>query len=255
MDYIQHKLYRAIEKTKKRQAGKDSTIVGYYNVLIQYQLYLMFACIWDKREPELSRVKRMEYLSTMKKATLGTILNVILELDSLGTPILGIDKSFFTLVMEFIKPRNKETAHGILIPGLQEDSFQELAKKYEDIHKAIGKLNIPILKEDCKIYYMPENGSYQVTVFDNDDYDYQDLNEYIVKALDLQPGELHYIFGDVCYKISPFLILREIPNKEDPYEIYCYQEYNLKNSKFEYKRYSELSDTISYSEIKKDYFL
>ena len=74
MDYIQKKLYKAIEKTRKRQTGKYSTIVGYYNVLMQYQLYLMFACVWDKREPDLSRNERMEYLSIMKRATLGTIL-------------------------------------------------------------------------------------------------------------------------------------------------------------------------------------
>ena len=64
MDYIQSKLLKAIEKTKKRQSGRYSTIVGYYNVLIQYQLYLMFACVWDKREPELSRSKKIEYLKS-----------------------------------------------------------------------------------------------------------------------------------------------------------------------------------------------
>lgn len=255
MDYIQHRLYKAIEKTRKRQAGKESTIVGYYNVLIQYQLYLMFACVWDKREPELARTKRMEYLSAMKRATLGTILNVIMELDSLGPPILGVDRKFYARVMEFIKPRNAETAHGILIPGVQEDGYQELAVKYEAIHNAIRAMDIPILKEDCRLYYMPGDGSYQVVVFDNEDYDYQDLNEQLVKALDLQPGELHYYFGNVCYKISPFLILRENPNREEPYEIYCYQEYNLKNGKFEYKRYSELDQNISYAKICKDYFL
>lgn len=255
MDYIQHKLYKLIEKTKKRQEGKYSTIVGYYNVLIQYQLYLMFACVWDKREEDLSLPERLEYLSTMKRATLGTILNVIVELDSHGKPILGVDKKFRDQVMEFIKPRNTETAHGILIPGVQEDSYKELAEKYENIHKSIKAMNIPILSEDCKIYYMPENGSYQVTVFGNDDYDYQNLNKQIVKALDLQPGELHYYCNEVCYRISPFLILREIKNSEDPYEIYCYQVYNLKNGKFEYKRYSELKDNSSYSKICKDYFL
>lgn len=255
MDYIQHKLYRLIEKTKKRRNGKYSTIVGYYNVLIQYQLYLMFACLWNKREEELSQVERTEYLSKMKRATLGTILNVVIELDACGEPILGVNKQFRDLVMEFIKPRNTETAHGILIPGVQEDSYKELAEKYEYIHKAIRTLNIPILSEECKLYYMLENGSYQVAVFDNDDYDYQDFNEQIIRALDLQAGELYYYFCGICYRISPFLILREIANSEDPYEIYCYQTYNLKNGKFEYKRYSELKDNSSYSKICKDYFL
>ena len=234
MDYIQRKLYRVIEKTKKRQAGKYSTIVGYYNVLIQYQLYLMFACIWDKRVPELSRTERMKYLSIMKRATLGTILDVIIELDSIGTPILSVSKQFQIQISEFIKLRN-ETAHGTLVPGIQEDSYKKLADKYENIHRNIMALNIPILTENCKIYYRPSNGSYQVTVFDNEDYDYQDLNAQLVEMMDLQSDELHYFFGGKCYKISPFLILREIPNREEPYEIYCYQEYNLKNSKFEYK--------------------
>lgn len=255
MDYIQHRLFKAIEKTKKRQDGKDSTIVGYYNVLIQYQLYLMFACVWEKREPELPRAKRMEYLSAMKRATLGTILNVIVELDLLGKPILGVDNRFKEQIMDFIRPRNTETAHGTLIPGIQEDRYKELTEKYENISKSIKTMDIPILTEDCKIYYMSSNESYQVTVFDNEDYDYQDLNEQLVKALDLQPGELYYYFDNVCYKISPFLILRELKNGENPYEIYCYQEYNLRNGKFEYKRYSELSDNSTYSKICKDYFL
>lgn len=255
MDYIQKKLYRAIDKTKKRKSGKGSTIVGYYNVLIQYQLYLMFACIWDKREPELSRNERMDYLSAMKRATLGVILDIIVELDAKGDKILGAGKEFQALVREFIRPRNVETAHGILIPGVQEESYQQLADKYESIHRKISKLNIPILSEECKIYYIPKGDGFQATVFDSEDYDYQDLNEQIVRALDLQPGELHYFFGGVCYKISPFLIVREIPNREDPYEIYCYQEYNLKNGKFEYKRYSELNDNVSHTEICKDYFL
>lgn len=255
MDYIQKKLYKAIEKTRKRQTGKYSTIVGYYNVLMQYQLYLMFACVWDKREPDLSRNERMEYLSIMKRATLGTILNTIVELDAKGESILGIGDDFQSLVLEFIRPRNIETAHGILIPGLQEESYEALADTYQSIHKKIGALGIPILTEECKIYYIPTGGGFQATVFDCDDFDYQDLNEQVVKALDLQQGELHYFFGGVCYKISPFLILREIANREDPYEIYCYQEYNLKNGKFEYKRYSELNENVSYSEVCKDYFL
>ena len=255
MDYIQHKLYRVIEKTKKRRDGKNSTIVGYYNVLTQYQLYLMFACVWDKRELELPRSKRMEYLEKMKRASLGTILNVIAELDSMGKPVLGVNKKFQELMSAFIKPRNSETAHGILIPGLQEESYQKLAEHYENIHRQIRSMGIPILSEDCRIYYMPSNENCQVTVFDNDDYDYQDFNEELVKALDIQPGELYYYFENNCYKLSPFLILKEITNREDPYEIYCYQRYNLKNGKFEYKRYSELSDNISYSKICKDYFL
>lgn len=255
MDYIQNKLYRAIKKTKKRQTGRDSTIVGYYNVLIQYQLYLMFACVWDRREPDLTRTERMQYLTVMKRATLGTILNIIIDLDSKGSPILGVGKDFQFLINEFIKARNTETAHGILIPGIQEGSYHELAVKYEEIHDSIRKLNIPILSEDCKIYYRPSSASYQVTVFDCDDYDYQDLNEQLVHMLDLQPNELHYFFGDVCYRIYPFLILREIENKEDPYEIYCYQEYNLKNGRFEYKCYSELDENVSFSLICKDYFL
>ena len=254
MDYIQYKLYNTIKKIKKKQSVRDSTIVGYYNVLVQYQLYLMFACIWDKRAPELSRAKRLEYLKTMKKATLGTILKVIMELDSMATPILDINEQFHEKIMEFIVPRNRETAHGILIPGVQEDSYQQLSEKYENIHRSIMSMNIPILTEDCKIYYRPTNGSFQVTVFDNVDYDYQDLNAATIEAMDLQSGELHYYFNEKCYKISPFLILREILNKEVPYEIYCYQEYNLKNSKFEYKRYNDISDNISYSQICKDYF-
>lgn len=255
MDYIQKKLYRAIEKTKKKKTGKYSTIVGYYNVLIQYQLYLMFACVWDKRESGLSTEERRNYFLTMKRATLGTILNVIVELDAKGDSILGVGKDFQSLVLGLIKLRNKETAHGILIPGLQEESYQNVAENCEKIHNKLMQLNIPMFLEECKIYYLPKENNYQATVFDCEDYDYQDLNEQVVKALDLQPGELHYIFGDVCYKISPFLILREMPNREDPYEIYCYQEYNPKNGKFEYKRYSELNSNISYSEICKDYFL
>lgn len=254
MDYIQHKLYNTIRKIKRKQGVQDSTIVGYYNVLIQYQLYLMFACIWDKRAPELSREKRINYLKTMKKATLGTILKIITELDSISTPILGVNEQFNDKIMEFIAPRNRETAHGILVPGVQEDNYQQLSEKYEQIHKSIMELNIPILSNDCKIYYRPQNGSFQVIVFDNLDYDYQNLNAETVEMMDLQSGELHYLCDEKCYKISPFLILREIQNKEDPYEIYCYQEYNLKNSKFEYKRYNDLSDNISYSKICKDYF-
>ena len=94
-----------------------------------------------------------------------------------------------------------------------------------------------------------------MTVFDCNDYDYKDLNEQLVHTFDLQPGELYYYFGDVFYRISPFLILREIENREDPYEIYCYHEYNLKNGRFEYKRYSELDENVSFSQICKDYFL
>ena len=176
-------------------------------------------------------------------------------MDSKGESILGVGKKFQSLVLEFIRPRNIETAHGILIPGLQEESYETLAETYQNIQQNIRALNIPILTEECKIYYIPKGGGVQATVFDCDDFDYQNLNEQVIKALDLQQGELHYFFGEVCYKISPFLILREIANREDPYEIYCYQEYNLKNGKFEYKRYSELDENISYSEICKDYFL
>ncbi|MBR1854099.1 MAG: hypothetical protein IJ794_13320 [Lachnospiraceae bacterium] len=255
MDYIQKKLCKDINRTKKRQSGRYSTIVGYYKVLMQYQLYLMFACIWDKREPELSGDERRNYLLTMKRASLGTILNIIVELDAKGERILGIGKEFQAQILEFIQPRNIEDAHGILIPGLQEESYKELAETYEKIHQNIISMNIPILSDECKIYYYPNENGFQATVFDCDDYDYQDLNEQVIKALDLQKGELYYYFGGVCYKISPFLILLETPNKEEQYEIYCYQRYDPRSGKFEYKRYSELAENVSCTKIWKDYFL
>ena len=255
MDYIQKKIYKLIEKTKKRISGNASTIVGYYNVLTQYQLYLMFACIWDKREPELSQNKRNECLKKMKKATLGTILKVIVDLDAQGESILGIGEEFNTLMSEYLCFRNNEVAHGILVPGIQEEEYRVIADEFERIHKKIAELKIPILSHDCEMYYLPKGDDYQATVFDCDDYDYKDLNENTVKILDLQPGELHYLIDGSCYKISPFVILLETPGREDPYEIYCYQKYDLRNCMFEYKKYSELGENISYSRICKDYFL
>lgn len=255
MDYIQHKLLKLIAKTKKKYGEKYSTIVGYYNVLIQYQLYVLFACIWDKREIELTQSKRMDYLFKMKRASLGTILDVIVDLDSMDENIIGVNNEFREKITEFINLRNTETAHGILIPGVQEDSYEKLAERYDNIYESIKKTDIPIITQDCKIYYMPNNSSYQVTVFDNEDYDYQYFNEQLVKTLDIQPEELYYFFNGVCYKISPFLILKELRNREEPYEIYCYQGYNLRNGKFNYKRYSDLNDNISFSKICKDYFM
>ena len=255
MDYIQYKLIKQINKAKRRIDINASTILGYYNVLLQYQLYLMFACIWDKREHTLSRNQRIDYLKTMKRASLGTILNVIYKLDTMETPILGVNKKYCDLIQELITPRNKELAHGILIPGVQENSYQELVEKHENVHESLKKMNLAFFSEDCKFFSMIQSNSSQVIVFDNEDYDYQDYNEELIKSLDIQAGELYYYFGKNCYKISPFLILRVTPSSIDSPDIYCYQDYNLKNGMFNYKRYSELHDNVSFQEIYKDYFL
>lgn len=255
MDYIQKKILKSIDKAKKRKEVKYETVVGYYNVLMQYRLYVIFACIWSKRECELSRVKRSEYLKAMRKASLGKVCDVILSLENSGNKILGIDNNFREVVGRFTALRNADEAHGILVPGIQKIEYKKIADENEKIEREWHRLNLPILNEECKLYYIYNARINQAMVYSLDDFDYEDISKDLIKTIDMQPYELYYNCGLEFYKISPFLYVKESEDGENPYEIYCYQSYNLKNGIFEYKRYSSIENNISYSQQFKDYLL
>lgn len=255
MDYIQRQLHNSINKMQRKEGAAASTIAGLYNVLFQYQLYLIFACLWDKLEPEMTMKEKANYLCDMQRASLGKILENIERLSRKDPTVMSLPKTFYSKMREFIAARNASTGHGVLIPGMQNSEYAKLAELYAQVDQTIGDLRIPILARDCIFYYLPTETSHQVVVFDDHDYDYQNLSLLWLRELGIRSRELHYRVeeGD-CYRISPFILCREERNGDTP-ALYCYQKYDLRTGVFTYNKYSDLVENATLQETFKDYLM
>ena len=82
MDYVQRGILEKIELIEASNInGKYTTLSGMYRVLIEYQMYLLFACEWSRTSHYLSREKKYLILNELKKPVIGKLLGAILSCD------------------------------------------------------------------------------------------------------------------------------------------------------------------------------
>ena len=246
MDYIRAGLLDTISLLKNiNSPDVYSTIAQYYRMLMEYHLMLMFSCQWALKEITISRESRSSIVHSMSKPVLGTTLSYIMQMNSEGKPIFDLDSAYESVMREFINVRNKCFGHGIVVPKVQEQSYQEICDKLEKQYKKIADFEKKFWGEDCE-FMMRRNAAEQaqITVFlPNRRLEYRDIEPSL--ALDYQRGELYFSCDAGNLKVSPFIIAREINLVR--YDFYYFTEYKLQSEKFDYCLVSEIRDDYTYS--------
>jgi len=255
MDYVQHELLTKIKRIKQREDASNSTLASLYRFLLEYQLYLVFACLWNKNEERLSREKKNEIIMGLKKPMVSNLLGAVLMLAGVDQTFFGGSEKAYKRCMDaFIGIRNKYFGHGMLVPGLQEGKYKALYEELDRIYTEVTGLNIPVLALDCKFYYRQKPSGTQVVVFDDADYNYRSLDEALLKDSGLADNELCYFTGTEMYRLSPFVMVQPIEDEVDTYEFFCYSGYSIKNNIFEYCKISKFDGTPFCQKLYPGYF-
>lgn len=225
-----------------------------YRVLIEYQLFLLFACEWSRTSNYLSREKRYEILNGIKKPIIGNLLGAILSCDEADKESLlhNCRKSFQENIKKFIEQRNRTFAHGTVIPNLQEDIWKEVYSCYKSVYERMLKMNISVLSEDGVFYYRDSNDLSNIVAFDLNKYRFITLDPETVSDLGLDEGSLSFMIGTEVFRVAPFLMVKRESNFD--FSFYDYSSFNTANNKFEYCKVSDFDDKPRWGQFVPGYF-
>ena len=254
MDYIQSGILNQIDFLKEDDSDSiHSTISQYYRLLFEYHLMLMFACIWTRKEDDLSIEKRREIIERMGKPILGTTLNFIIEMNGIGNPVFNLTDGYKKILLEFINKRNKYFGHRIIIPHLQEAPYKELWLELEKGYLKLKKFEETFWGESPEFFMRKTSSkSEQLVVF-------SPLNRYpqhrtIGKdlAIHYQADALYLSSDSGTFKISPFITTYQRSGVN--FDFYYFTEYKLQSGKFDYYLVSEIRNDYEWSKTYVDYF-
>ena len=242
MDYIQKGILDRIQRLHhKNSPNVYSTMSQYYRILSEYHLFLMFACLWERKENVIPREKRLEITKRMEKPILGTTLSYIMEMDQIGEPVFGIDNGYMQTMHRFIHIRNTNFGHTTILPNVQEGRYKEICAELEQCCRAIQKFEDKFFGSECEFWLrqMPDSG--QLTVFlPNRNYEYRDVDPHI--ASEFICNELYYSCIQGNFRISPFILAQERGVDTGNYEIFYFTGYKLASGTFAYYLISEFRD-------------
>lgn len=155
-------------------------------------------------------------------------------------------------INQFIERRNRTSAHGTVIPNIQESIWKEVYDCYESVYYSIQKLNIPVLSGDGKFYYRDANDLSNIVTFDVNRFRFITLDSETINDLGLDDGSLSYLVGTEVFRVDPFLMVKRESNFD--YSFFDYSSFNTANNKFEYCKVSDFDDQPRYSQIVPGYF-
>ena len=254
MDYIQKGILDRIQRLHhKNSPNVYSTMSQYYRILFEYHLFLMFACLWDRKENVIPREMRLDITKKMEKPILGTTLSYIMEMDRIGESVFHIDDGYMQTMRRFIHIRNTCFGHTAILPNVQEGKYKEICADLERCYKALQSYEDKFFGSECefRLRQMPDSG--QLTVFLPDrNYEYRDVDPRI--AAEFTCDELYYSCAQGNFCISPFILVQEQGVDTGNYEIFCFSGYKLASGTFAYYLISEFRDNYEYSKSFPDFF-
>ena len=254
MDYIQKGILDRIQRLRhKNSPTVYSTMSQYYRILSEYHLFLMFSCLWDRKETVIPREKRLEITKKMEKPVVGTILSYIMEMDRIGDAVFKLDNGYMQTMQRFINIRNKNFGHATILPNVQEGRYKEICADLEQCYRSIQKFENKFFGSECEFRLRQTLDSNQLTVFLPDrNYEYRDVEPHIVSEFIC--NELYYSCIQGNFRISPFILVQEQGVDSGNYEIFYFTGYKLASGTFEYYLISEFRDNYDYSKSFPDYF-
>lgn len=255
MDYVQRGILEKIELIEASNInGKYTTLSGMYRVLIEYQMYLLFACEWSRTSHYLSREKKHEIFNELKRPVIGKLLGAILSCDEADRSgmLKNCQKKYQKYINEFIEQRNRTFAHGTVIPNIQENIWQEVYVCYKSIYNRIQKLDVSVLSRDGVFYYRDSNDFSEIVKFDTNKFRFITLDSETINDLGLDEGRLSFLVGTEVFRVAPFLMVKRESNFD--FSFYDYSSFNTANNKFEYCKVSDFDDEPRWSQIVPGYF-
>lgn len=254
MDYIQSGILNQINFLKEDDSDSiHSTISQYYRLLFEYHLMLMFACIWTRKEDDLSIEKRREIIERMGKPILGTTLSFIFEMNSIGDPVFNLTDGYKKILLEFINKRNKYFGHRIIIPHLQEAPYKELWLELEKYYLKLQKFEENFWGEAPEFFMRKiSSKSEQLVVFSPSNRYPQHRTIGKDLAIHYQADTLYLSCDGGTFKISPFITTHQRSGVN--FDFYYFTEYKLQSGKFDYYLVSEIRNDYEWSKTYVDYF-
>ena len=230
---------------------KHSTISQYYRMLFEYHLLLMFACVWNRKEKEVSIETRFKIIDAMRKPILGTTLDIIMELNEVGTPVFDLNKNYEKIVREFIHKRNTSFGHKIVIPHLQEVAYHEIWQELEKYYQKLAKFEEKFWGEKPEFLMRKATSQNQFITFLPG---YRPKTRTVEKifAENYRHDELYFSCAAQNFKVSPFIVVNQSNNVK--FDFYYFTEYRLQSGKFNYYLVSELRNDFEWSKTYVDYF-
>ena len=255
MDYVQQGIVDKIELIEASNInGKYTTLSGLYKVLIEYQLYLLFACEWSHVEHCLPREVKREIINDLRKPVVGKLVGAILKCDENDRNSLldGKQKEFQKNINQFIENRNRTSAHGTIIPNIQESIWKEVYECFRKVYNNIIKLNIKVLSGQGRFYYRDAEDPSNVVAFDLHKFRFLSLESEMISDLGLEDGNLSFLVETEVFRVAPFLMVKRENNFD--YSFFDFSSYNTANNKFEYCKVSDFDNEPRYSQIVPGYF-
>lgn len=243
MDYINAGILDNINFLKRKNSPNIySTLVQYYRMLFEYHLTLMFACLWDRKEYQISIEKRQEIVKAMAKPQLGTTLNFIMYMNKVGEPVFDLSGGYEKMFRDdFIYLRNQNFGHKIIIPNVQEESYKELCNDLEKIFKKLVAFEQKFWGDNCEFLLRQDPVEQaQIIIFQPNRFPkYIDVEKSI--AAEYTQNALYFHCDTAGYfKVSPFLLSEERNGVN--YDFYYFRGYKIESGKFYYSRVSEIND-------------
>lgn len=247
MDYITARILDDINFLRRKNSSRIySTLAQYYRLLFEYHITLMFACLWDRKEHNISIDMRREIIKDMGKPQNGTTLNFTLSMNSTGEPIFNLPVDYQKTLGNFINLRNTHFGHGIIMPNLQEKIYRDLYEKLEKLYRKLATFEQDFWGNDCEFQLRTEPVDMeQIIVFQpNRRPDFRDIEKSL--AQDYMQNELYFSCKCGSFKVSPFLWVVE--SNGINYDFYYFTQYKLQSGKFYYHLVSEIDDKYGTNE-------
>lgn len=253
MDYITAGILDNIKFLKRRNSPNIySSLAQYYRMLFEYHLTLMFACLWDRKEYQISVEKRREIIKAMSKPQLGTTLNYIMYMNKIGEKVFNLSDDYRDVFGLFINARNHNFGHKIIIPNVQEGSYKDLCEKLEAYFKKLNEFEQKFLGDNCEFLLRQDPVEQaQIIIFQPNNFpEYRDVEKNI--AAEYTQNALYFHCDAGYFKVSPFLLGEERNGVN--YDFYYFTQYKLESGKFDYYRVSEINDDYFKSKTFPDFF-
>ena len=254
MDYINAGIWDNINFLKRKNSPNIySTLAQYYRMLFEYHLTLMFACLWDRKEYQISVEKRREIIKeVMIKPVWGKVLNCITYMNEVGVPVFDLSGGYEKMLSDgFINVRNNNFGHKIIIPNVQEKSYKKLCEELEKLLKKLASFEQKFWGDNCEFLVRQDPiEQAQIIIFQpNHSPQYRDVEKKI--AAEYTQEALYFHCDAGYFKVWPFL--RSEERNGVNYDFYYFTSCK-ENGQFYYCRVSEINDDDSEPKMFPNFF-
>lgn len=253
MDYITARILNDINFLRRKNSQNIySTLSQYYRILFEYHVTMMFACLWDRKEHNISIEMRREIIKSMSKPILGTTFNFILNMNSAGAPIFNLSADYEKVVNNFIEIRNRYFGHGIFVPNVQEENYKNIYKDLEKLYRKLVAFEQDFWSDDCEFHLRSDPvDTAQIIIFQPNGHPiFRDVEKRI--AQDYLQNELYFSCKGGIFKISPFILVEE--HNGINYDFYYFANYKIQSGQFKYHLVSDINDSKPHSRNFPDFF-